>query len=396
MFNFYQVPSMRWATQLWRSFIDYMMLPKLPNVAQLNPLVTRILGQNAGLSTLQGTNSYLIGFPGYPRILIDTTSAGPRLPIYLNLLEAELRRNFSSISQPPIAAVLLTHWHPDHSSAVESVQDLVRNIHPSSNASPVPVYKYAGGPCLRSLGLYSGPLEPMVDGQTFPVPLPRSLQGDFASGNPSLTVISTPGHAVDHVCFLLRSNGLPLCLFTGDLILGHGSTIVSDLSPYLRSLKKLSSMLGDRLMHKPPIYPAHGEVVNDALAKVTEYLQHRQQRIKEFDIRSGVRQGCMLPPMLFNYAIDWIHERTLKEGDGVEFAPGHRLTDLDHADDIALLASSFGDLQSMVSRVNEVTKSVGLCINAGEGTSQLSSGRSRLMPNGHLKDDIVSRVGAAR
>ncbi|BHF85057.1 hypothetical protein SprV_1002821500 [Sparganum proliferum] len=121
----------------------------------------------------------------------------------------------------------------------------------------------------------------MVEGQTFPVPLPPSLQGDFASGNPSLTVISTPGHAVDHVCFLLRSNGLPLCLFTGDLILGHGSTIVSDLSPYLCSLKKLSSMLSDRLMHKPPIYPAHGEVADDALAKVTEYLQHRQQRIKE-------------------------------------------------------------------------------------------------------------------
>ncbi|BHF85059.1 Beta-lactamase-like protein 2 [Sparganum proliferum] len=117
-------PSMRWATQLWRSFINYMMLPKLPNVTQLNPLVTRILGQNAGLTTLQGTNSYLIGFPGYPRILIDTTSAGPRLPIYLNLLEAELRRNLSSKSQPPIAAVLLTHWHPDHSSAVDSVQIL--------------------------------------------------------------------------------------------------------------------------------------------------------------------------------------------------------------------------------------------------------------------------------
>ncbi|BHF75173.1 hypothetical protein SprV_0501826800 [Sparganum proliferum] len=67
-----------------------------------------------------------------------------------------------------------------------------------------------------------------------------------------------------------------------------------------------------------------------------------------FGIRSDVRQGCILSPILFNYDIDWILGRTLREGDGVEFAPGHRLTDLDYADDIALLASSFGDLQSMM------------------------------------------------
>nr|VZI44877.1 unnamed protein product [Spirometra erinaceieuropaei] len=78
-----------------------------------------------------------------------------------------------------------------------------------------------------------------------------------------------------------------------------------------------------------------------------------------FGIRSGVRQGFNLSPILFNYAIDWILGRALNEGDGVEFAPGRRLTDLDYADDIALLASRFGDLQSMVSRVNEVAKSVG-------------------------------------
>nr|VZI09210.1 unnamed protein product [Spirometra erinaceieuropaei] len=61
-------------------------------------------------------------------------------------------------------------------------------------------------------------------------------------------------------------------------------------------------------------------------------------------IRSGVRQGCILSLTLFNYAFNWILGRTLRESDGVEFAPGHRLTDLDYADDIALLASSFVDL----------------------------------------------------
>ncbi|BHF68382.1 hypothetical protein SprV_0301141600 [Sparganum proliferum] len=139
-----------------------------------------------------------------------------------------------------------------------------------------------------------------------------------------------------------------------------------------------------------------------------------------FGIRSGVRQGCILSPILFNYAIDWIPGRALHEGDGVEFAPGHRLTDLDYADDIALLASSFDDLQSMVSRVNEVAKSVSLSINAGkakvfsicipeqekaplgidgcqlEEVDRFKYLRTRLLSIGQSKNDIVSRIDAAR
>nr|VZI44088.1 unnamed protein product [Spirometra erinaceieuropaei] len=104
----------------------------------------------------------------------------------------------------------------------------------------------------------------------------------------------------------------------------------------------------------------------------------------------------------------------------MEFAPGHRLTDLDYADDIALLASSFGDLQSTVSRVNEVAKSVGLSINAGKTKvfssctpdqeeaplwidgCQLEEADSfkylgdRLLYKEQSKDDIVSLIDAAR
>nr|VZI47734.1 unnamed protein product [Spirometra erinaceieuropaei] len=128
--------------------------------------------------------------------------------------------------------------------------------------------------------------------------------------------------------------------------------------------------------------------------------------------------GCILSVILSNYAIDWILERALHEDDGVEFAPGHRLTDLDCADDIASLASSLGDLQSMVSRVND--KSVGLSINAGKTKAfsscipdqeeaplgidgcQIEEADSfkylgaKLLPNGQSKDDIVSRIDATR
>ncbi|BHF82522.1 hypothetical protein SprV_0802566000 [Sparganum proliferum] len=121
-------------------------------------------------------------------------------------------------------------------------------------------------------------------------------------------------------------------------------------------------------------------VPTEIIAMIKAYYRSTIARVpvrnnlpQPFGIRSNNRQGCILSPILFNYAIDWLLGRALHEGDAVEFAPGHRLTDLDYADDIALLASSFGDLQSMVSRVNEVAKSVGLSINAGK-TKVFSSG----------------------
>ncbi|BHF67943.1 hypothetical protein SprV_0301097200 [Sparganum proliferum] len=118
----------------------------------------------------------------------------------------------------------------------------------------------------------------------------------------------------------------------------------------------------------------------------------RNNLAQPFGIRSGVRRGFILSPILFDYAIDWIPGRAQCEGDGVEFAPGHRLVDLDYADDIALLASTFGDLQSMVSRVNEVA-------NRGCQLEDLDSFKylgARLLPNGQIKDEIVSRIDAAR
>nr|VZI19008.1 unnamed protein product [Spirometra erinaceieuropaei] len=92
----------------------------------------------------------------------------------------------------------------------------------------------------------------------------------------------------------------------------------------------------------------------------------RNNRSQTFGIRSGVRQGFIVSPILFNYAIGWILGRALRDSDGVASVSGHRLTELDYADDIALLASSFGDLQSMVSRMNEVSKSVSSSINAAK------------------------------
>jgi glyoxylase-like metal-dependent hydrolase (beta-lactamase superfamily II) len=87
-----------------------------------------------------------------------------------------------------------------------------------------------------------------------------------------LRALSTPGHASDHVC-LLTEDGV---CFSGDLVLGEGSTFVppdgGSLAAYLSSL---------RLLQQEPIElicPGHGPWVEDPAAKLAEYVEHREMR----------------------------------------------------------------------------------------------------------------------
>jgi glyoxylase-like metal-dependent hydrolase (beta-lactamase superfamily II) len=87
-----------------------------------------------------------------------------------------------------------------------------------------------------------------------------------------LRAIATPGHAADHVCFL---SGDGVC-FSGDLVLGEGSTFVppdgGSLAAYMDSL---------RLLQAEPIElicPGHGPWVTDPAAKLAEYVEHREMR----------------------------------------------------------------------------------------------------------------------
>lgn len=87
-----------------------------------------------------------------------------------------------------------------------------------------------------------------------------------------LRALATPGHATDHVCFLTADG---VC-FSGDLVLGEGSTFVppdgGSLAAYMDSL---------RLLQAEPIElicPGHGPWVTDPTAKLAEYVEHREMR----------------------------------------------------------------------------------------------------------------------
>ena len=84
-----------------------------------------------------------------------------------------------------------------------------------------------------------------------------------------------------------------------------------------------------------------------------------------FDIVSGVRQGSILSPLLFNIVICWVLDKALENQEGITVFPaGRRIHDLAFADDIALLAETEESLQSMVNSVESVAATVGLKINA--------------------------------
>jgi glyoxylase-like metal-dependent hydrolase (beta-lactamase superfamily II) len=64
-------------------------------------------------------------------------------------------------------------------------------------------------------------------------------------------------------------------MLTGIDVLGHGTAVFEDLSTYLTSLKKMKDSVSGRA------YPGHGAIINEASARIDEYINHRQQRENE-------------------------------------------------------------------------------------------------------------------
>lgn len=137
-----------------------------------------------------------------------------------------------------ISSALLTHYHHDH---IGGIPDLLA-------LSPTTLlHKHTPSPDQL----------PIADGQEFKVP------------GATLRAIHTPGHTHDHISFLLLEEN---AIFTGDTVLGHGTTVFEDLAAYMESLARLQKLNAGRL------YPAHGAVVEDGARKLAEYVRHRKLR----------------------------------------------------------------------------------------------------------------------
>src|SRR5699024_547373 len=144
-----------------------------------------------------------------------------------------------------VGLVLFTHEHWDHAESLERFAALT------------------GAP-LR--GNIAG-AQPLADDEVLTV------------GGVRLRTILTPGHTMSSVCFLLEEDGI---LFTGDTILGRGTTVVAhpdgQLAAYLDSLARIAELTAEEVQ---TLAPGHGPVLDSAAATVAQYRQHRQERLDQ-------------------------------------------------------------------------------------------------------------------
>jgi len=220
-----------------RVVMDSMLGLSMEPVARWSSRVCVVLGLNPGPFTGPGTNTYLVG-TGPLRLLVDT---GQGVAEYLPLLESALR---DIAHAEGIEGILLTHAHPDHMGGLDTVL---------SRFGPLPVWKMPGGRPLHGI-------RELRDGE------------QVATEGATLEAVWTPGHAEDHLCFrLLEENAL----FTGDVVLGAGTTVIpsdGDLGAYLDSLYRLQAL------NATVIYPAHGPAICEPDRKIGEYIAHRMLR----------------------------------------------------------------------------------------------------------------------
>ncbi|KAK7745979.1 hypothetical protein SLS53_002699 [Cytospora paraplurivora] len=204
-------------------------LVHLPEVERLSPICIRILGGNPGKFSLQGTNTYILG-SGRRRLLIDT---GEGKPSWIAALKRTLVDEDATISE-----ALISHWHGDHQGGIG---DLL------AWSPETKIYKNQPD---------KGQLD-IVDGQKFEVE------------GATLTAFHTPGHAADHVVFVLDQEDV---MFTADNVLGQGTAVFEDLATYLASLHRMKTLF------KAKAFPGHGPVIGDGPGRIQEYIAHRQQR----------------------------------------------------------------------------------------------------------------------
>ncbi len=181
------------------------------------------------------------------------------------LLEA-----WERVGSPPVAAMALTHRHGDHVGGANRLAGATTAGEVISSAAEQPHIERSGTPVTRSVG----------HGETLDL------------GGATLQFIMTPGHTMGSLCVLYSEESV---LFTGDTILGTGTTSVNpeqgDMRLYMESLDKLLA-LDVRL-----VGPGHGPIVDKPSEHIRWVLDRRIER--ERQVLELLRMGATTVDEMF-------------------------------------------------------------------------------------------------
>jgi len=217
--------------------------------------ITLLRAPNPSPMTLSGTNSYVIDAGGGEAIVIDP---GPVIDRHLDALVANAGERGLRIS-----TIAVTHGHPDHAPA----------------AAPLAARTGAS--------VWAHPNSDVPHDRTF------ELDGELRVGTSALRIIDAPGHTFEHVAIYEPAER---ALFTGDVILGEGTVVIAPpggaMRPYQRTLQRLRDEFPDAVR----IYGGHGPIVQDARAKIDEYIEHR--KLREAELLAALARGPMNVPQL--------------------------------------------------------------------------------------------------
>ena len=134
-------------------------------------------------------------------------------------------------------------------------------------------------------------------------------------------------------------------------------------------------------------------IIRDLYSKAKSCIRVNNNLTDWFETTIGVRQGCLLSPVLFNVFLENIlaeaFEDCKKLGINVD---GYKLKDLRFADDIALIADSENDLQTLVERVHDISKKYGMKISIPKTKAMIFSHEDQLQVNIKLNDTSLDQV----
>ena len=211
-------------------------------LVRISPLVQRLVAPNASLMTGPGTNSYVLGD-------VAVIDPGPDDPAHLALLRA---------AAPRLRFVFVTHTHRDHSCGARA---LAGAAGAAIAGLPPPSDGLQDMSCVPSVHTPQDSVFELA-GHAIQAPIPVQLRS-----------IHTPGHASNHVCFLLEPEGL---LFSGDHVLDGVTPVIlppdGDMSAYLESMQKL------KRFPLRAIAPGHGRVLHEPLRVIDAIVAHRMRR----------------------------------------------------------------------------------------------------------------------